>query len=382
MKARLSKALAATAVMGLIVGVAPAAHAASSTIQLYISADTNIQDLWQKSLIPAFNKQYPDYDVVVTFDRNGANDVQTTAKITASKVTRRDPGIDLIDGGFVLQLGAGGLLYRPTAGLVPNIKLVPSAIVKYCQGGVPYRGSTVLLAYNSKNVKNPPKTLNDLLAWIKANPGKFTYNVPAGGGSGSSFVQTVLDSQLSKADYKALATPSTIANKAAQAGWSKGWDVLRGLNKYTYGQNGTYPANNAAVLELLSKGLVDLAPVWSDQIATALKAGTMPKDVKYFQIANPTFTGGPACLGIPSNSTNRNGARLLANWVLSPAAQNLIVSSAVLNGLPVIPASALDATVAGDISNLGLDISAMRPPYSSANVADMKAAWALQVPGK
>jgi putative spermidine/putrescine transport system substrate-binding protein len=376
MKARITKALAVVAAMGLIAGVAPSAHAAASTIQLYISADTNIKDLWEKTLIPEFNKAYPDYTVNVTFDRNGTNDAQTLAKITASKVTRRDPGIDLIDGGIVTQLGSAGLLYRPTGGLLPNIKKVPTILVKNGNGGIPYRASTVLLAYNSKNVSNPPKTYAALMSWIKANPGKFTYNAPAGGGSGRSFVQTVLDSSLSKADITALQTG---ANKAVQAKWAAGWATLRGLNKYTYGQNGTYPANNAATLDLLAKGLVDMGPVWSDQIASALKAGTMPKDIKVVGISNPSFTGGPAYLGIPANSTNRNGARLLANWVLSPAAQNLIVSGS-MNGLPVIPQSLLDASVAALIADL--DITAMRAPYLSANDSDMKAAWALEVPGK
>lgn len=277
MKARIAKFIAAFAAIGLVVSAAPQAHAATSTIQLYISADTNIQDLWQKTLIPAFNAKYPDYNVVVTFDRNGTNDAATLAKITASKVTRRDPGIDLIDGGIVTQLGAAGLLYRPGASLMPNLKQVPSTLVKLGNGGIPYRASQVLLAYNTKNVANPPKTYNELIAWIKANPGKFTYNAPAGGGSGRAFVQTVLDANLAAADIKTL---QTVASKSTQAKWSAGWSVLRGLNKYTYGQNGTYPVNNAATLDLLSKGLVDMGPVWSDQIASALKAGTMPKNIK------------------------------------------------------------------------------------------------------
>lgn len=376
MKVRFSKALAAVAALGLIVGVAPASHAATSTIRLYISADTNVKDLWEKTLIPEFNKSYPDYNVEVTFDRNGANDAQTLAKITASKVTRRDPGIDIIDGGIVTQLGTAGLLYRPTSGLLPSIKKVPTILVKNGNGGIPYRASTVLLAYNSKNVKTPPKTYTALIAWIKANPGKFTYNAPAGGGSGRSFVQTVLDNTLSKDDITALQTG---ANKAVQAKWAAGWATLRGLNKFTYGQNGTYPTNNQATLDLLSKGLVDMGPVWSDQIASALKAGTMPKDIKVVGISGPSFTGGPAYLGIPANSTNRNGARLIANWVLSPAAQNLIVSGS-MNGLPVIPQSLLSPEVAAGIADL--DITAMRAPYLSANDSDMKAAWAQEVPGK
>ena len=376
-KSKVSRVLAIIAAASLILGVsAQQASAKSTTIRLYISADTNIQDLWEKTLIPAFNESYPDYKVDVTFDRNGANDAQTLAKITASTQTKRDPGIDLLDGGIVTQLGAAGLLYRPNSGLLPNTKDVPKLLLKNGKGGIPYRASTVLMAYNSKNLKTVPKTLTDVLAWIKANPGKFTYNAPAGGGSGSSFVQSVLDSQMDPADTLSL---QSAPDKVTQAKWSKGWEVLRGLNKFTYGQNGTYPTNNAGTLDLLSKGLVDLAPVWSDQIASAIKAGTMPKDIKVYSISKPSLTGGPAYLGIPANSTNRDGARLLVNWVLSPAAQNLIVSGS-MNGLPVIPASKLDPTIAAGIADL--NISAMRSPYISSNGSDMKAAWANEVPGK
>lgn len=377
MKFKFYKIAALVASVALIAsGSMYQASAATQTIRLYISADTNIQDLWVKTLIPAFNKTNPDYKVDVTFDRNGANDAQTLAKILASKGTGRDSGIDLIDGGIVTTLGKAGLLYRANTGSTPNLKDVPYALVKNGSGGIPYRASTVLLAYNSKNVKNPPKTLADVLAWAKANPGKFTYNAPAGGGSGRSFVQTVLDSALPKTDVKTL---QTVASKEAQAGWSKGWEILRSLNKVTYGQNGTYPTNNAATLDLLAKGLVDLAPVWSDQIASAIKAGTMPKDIKYYGITTPALTGGPAYLGIPSASKNRDAARVLVNWVLTPAAQNLIVSGS-LNGIPVIAPSKLDPTVAASISSL--DIASLRAPYLAVNDFDMKAAWAIEVPGK
>ena len=35
---------------------------------------------------------------------------------------------------------------------------------------VPYRGTTVLLAYNSEVVTNPPTTAEELYQWIKDNP--------------------------------------------------------------------------------------------------------------------------------------------------------------------------------------------------------------------
>lgn len=376
-KKKLVSALALSTVASLSLGIgAPSSQAASQTIRLYVGADTNILDLWEKTLIPAFTKEYPQYDVKVTFDRNGANDAQTLAKITAAVATKRDPGIDLIDGGITVTLGASGLLFPLYTGLVPNLKMVPKVLVTNGKGGIPYRASTVLMAYNSKNVKTPPKTLADVLAWVKVNPGKFTYNAPSGGGSGGSFVMTVLDSQLTAAESLSLQTG---ADKGTQVKWAKGWEILRGLNKYTYGQNGTYPTNNAGTLDLLAKGLVDLAPVWSDQIASALKAGTMPKDIKYYSITGPSLTGGPAFLGIPKTGANRSAARYLVNWVLSPASQSLIVAGS-MNGLPVIPVSKLDATVAANLSSI--DITTIRPGYISANNNDMKSAWAAEVPGK
>ena len=377
LKKRILQSFAFVAVAALGLGVsAPASHGVSQTIQVYVSADTNIQDLWVKTLVPAFKAQYPGYDVNVTFDLHGTHDAQETAKITAAAVLHKNPGVDLIDGGFVTTLGAAGLLYHPNKGLLTNINNVNKTVLAAGLGGIPYRGSSVLLAYNTKNVPTPPTTLDALLAWIKAHPGKFTYNAPSGGGSGYAFVQTVVDKFLTDADRKTLVAT---ASPSLESKWAPGLEALRQLNKYTYGQNGTYPANNAETLTDLATGLVDMGTVWSDQFSSALKAGTMPANIKVIQITNPSLTGGASYLGIPNSSTNKVGARLLANWVLSPAAQNLIVSG-TLNGFPVIPLSMLDPVATAAFA--GVDIQNLRAGYISANANDLKSAWASTVPGK
>lgn len=367
-------AVVAAFALGTTVPSAPAADA--KTIELLISADTNVQTLWNTVLIPAFEKEYPGYKVNVTFDRNGLRDAQTFAKIVAAKETRRDPGVDLVDGGIAVRLSQGGLLYRPSPTLMPNIKDVSKKVLAKAVGTIPYRASTVLLAYNSKNVTKVPKTLDEVLAWIKANPGKFSYNVPSGGGSGYSFVQTVVDMNLTPEERDLM---TTAANKDIQAKWAKGLETLKDLNKYTYGKNGTYPANNAATLNLLSTGEIDMGTVWSDQFASAKAAGTMPAHIKVTAIKSPSLTGGPATLGIPINGSNRTGARLLANFVLSPAMQNAIMASS-MKGIPVVSGKKLDQTLYENFKDV--DVADMRSPYFPANSDDLKSAWSLNVPGK
>lgn len=367
----------ATALAALYLGVGvPSGQAAEKLIQVHISGGENVRVLWEDTLVPAFIAANPGYNVKVTLDLAGRNDSQQIAKITAAYATGRDAGVDLIDGGFVQQLGSAGLLFNGTKANIRGLNNVDRSVLALGRGGIPYRASVVLLAYNSTKIPSPPKTLDELLTWIESNPGKFTYNVPSGGGSGYAFVQTVVDKYLTKRDRKALVEG---INKPLQSKWAPGLEKLRYLNKFTYGQNGTYPPNNTEVLRYLSAGLVDMGTVWSDMFASAQTTGIMPANMKVIQIANPPFTGGAAYLGIPRTTKQLAGARRLADWVLSPEAQNLIVSG-TLNGMPVIPTSMLNQKIQDSFK--GVDLTSLRPPYLSANNNDLKSAWATSVPGK
>ena len=379
---RKNKLVSVLAAAGLAVATlgftASTSHAAVFQVRLYVSADTNVENLYLKELIPAFEKAFPNYQVdLSSFDLHGKNDALTLAKIIAATKAKKDAGFDVIDAGFVQQLGLSGYLTIPTTMRVPNLANVPASLIALSKGGVPYRASTVLLAYNSRVVAAPPKTLDELITWIKANPGRFTYNVPSGGGSGYAFAQTVIDKYLTATEINTLVTE---INKPLQAKWKTGFDVLKSLNPYTYGKNGTYPSNNAATLSLIANGSIDMGTVWSDQFLSGLKAGTIPSYWKVAQISGPALTGGPAFFGIPKTSRNGVAAQRFVNWVLSPAAQNIIVGGS-LNGYPVIPVTLLSEANQGKFA-AGTDISTLRPGYLSSNSTDFKNQWALEVPGK
>ncbi len=380
-KRSLAFALSALAALGALTACAPVAAGAttasgdaSGSVTVFISGDTNVQDLWEKGLIPAYEKEHPGVTVKTTIDLHGEHDQQTVAKLTAATSAGDDPGFDLIDAGFVTGSAANaGLLMNVDPQTVPGLGAVPADTVTAGKGvGIPYRASSVLLAYDSTKVATPPKTLADLLDWIRQNPGRFAYNSPSTGGSGGAFVTTVLDSSLSPDDQKALRTG---AAKDVEAKWDAGFTTLKELGPSMY-QGGVYPNGNSQVLSLLGSGEISMAPVWSDQFVTAVKNGQIPDTVKFTQITDPSFTGSASYLGIPRTSKNTQGAIDLADFVLSPEGQQIIAQQ--ISGYPVVALDTLSQDVQDQFA--GADPSALRPGYFSEVASDMSNEWDQRVP--
>lgn len=346
---------------------------AGTTIVVYASGDVNVQSLWQNNIIPHFEKANKGIFVKFIFSEHGTDDGTTLARIGAAVKGRHWPGIDLVDGGLVTTMAAAGLNQPVSKATAPNLKKVnPELLVPVKGAAIPYRGSSVILAYDSNHVKTPPKSLQDLITWIKANPGKFTYNSPNSGGSGYSFAETVVDSFLSSSVLKSM---DQGYDPSLESNWKQGLDFLHGLNKYMYG-NGVYPNGNAAVLTLLGQGQIWVAPVWSDQSLTALKNGQLGPNIKLTQISNPSFTGGAAYLAVPKTAKHKKALYKFVNYILSPSAQQMIVD--VMAGFP-----AIDIKYMGDsIKQKFQDVSAntLRPTYQTKMGNDFKAAWQQSVP--
>ncbi|WP_115848934.1 extracellular solute-binding protein [Thermasporomyces composti] len=343
------------------------------TVRLYIGGDVNVRGLWEKTLIPAFREAHPGYDVRVTFSEHGVNDTTTLAKLGAAVKADQDAGFDLADSGLVRQAATSGLLAKVDTTSVPNLANVDeSALEPVDHAAVPYRGSSVVLAYNSSKVKEPPQTLDELLAWIKANPGKFTYNSPSTGGSGQSFVTTVLDKFLSEEDRQKMVEGYV---PELESLWDEGFAVLKELHPAIY--QGVYPNGNQDVLNLLGKGEIWMAPVWSDMALSSMESGLLGPEIKLTQIRNPSFTGGAAYLGMPKNARNKEAALKLLNWVLEPEQQQKIVE--VLAGYPAINLEKMPAEVQEKFA--GLETQNLRLTYSQKMISDLNNLWQQKVPG-
>ena len=212
---------------------------------------------------------------------------------------------------------------------------------------VPYRGTTVLLAYNSETVANPPTTAEELYQWIKDNPGRFAYNTPGSGGAGSSFVLTSIYNFM---DESAL----TSTDEANVEQWDQGFELLKELHPYMYQSSGkvVYPNKNQGTLDLLANKEIDMTPAWADMVLSQQKQGTMPESIKLVQI-EPAFTGNTVCFGIPSIGAQNDAAYAFMDYMLSPEAQNIALDS--MAAIPVIDFSLLDPELTKTISDLKIE---------------------------
>ncbi|MBO0813483.1 MAG: extracellular solute-binding protein, partial [Microlunatus sp.] len=226
--------------------------------------------------------------------------------------------------------------------------------------------------YNTKTVTKPPTTLHELLAWIKAHPGKFTYCSPESGGSGGAFATTVLDAYM-PADIQQKMRVSYDAG--LEKYWDPGFKELRSLNPYVY-QKGVYPNGNNQALDLLASGQIDMSPVWSDQFITAQKTGQIPPSVHVAQISDPSFTGGGAYLGVLRTSPVTDLAQKVLEYVLTPEAQTLIAEQ--IAGYPVIPMSKLPASVQTKFAKA--KPADLRPTFFGDFGTDLNNEWDKKVP--
>ncbi|MNW24111.1 hypothetical protein D3C74_08220 [compost metagenome] len=299
-----------------------------TSFNFYFTGSQNVKDLWD-TLVPMFEEQNKEVDVNMVYIPSGTGAEPTYDRILAAKQAGKGSGdIDLYEDGinFVNQGTKDGVWEQLSKDAIPNLANVKEQTMQDVDSyAIPYRSSAVVLAYDSTKIKNPPTTLDELLTWIKANPGQFAYNDPSTGGSGSSFVQTVIYKDLPEEDIH-NSDPSVMQK------WDSGFSTLKDLGQYVYG-DGIYPKKNQGTLDLLMNSEVSIIPAWSDMVLQQLNEGLLPDTVKMQQIT-PGFNGGPTYLMVNKESDKKEAINQFLDFVLSPEAQAVVVDK--MNGFPGI----------------------------------------------
>jgi putative thiamine transport system substrate-binding protein len=253
---------------------------------------------------------------------------EAVARVVAEKAAGRDAGgsVDLvwINGPNFLAMKERGLLYGPFAERLPNAALVDrsrrSNLVDFTvphEGfESPWRMAQIVFVYDSARVTDLPRSVPALLDWAKRHPGRLTHPSVRNFLGATFFKQALYELA---PDPAVLQQPATDANFATVT--APLWSWYDALKPLLWRGGRQFPDNGPAQRQLMNDGEIDLMISFNpSEAAVAATAGLLPDSVRTFTFAKGTI-GNTSFVAIPYNAANKEGAMVVANFLLEPATQ-------------------------------------------------------------
>jgi putative thiamine transport system substrate-binding protein len=309
---------------------------------------------------------------------------EAVTRVLAEKAAGRETGgsVDLIwiNGENFRSMKEQGLLHGPFAEDLPNFRLVdtrgkPTTLVDFT---VPTEGlespwgmAKFVMFYDSSRVSDPPPaTVDALLAWAEANPGRFTFPAPPDF-IGSTFLKHLLHAAVP--DPARLQQPveaEAFARLAAPV-----WERLDRVRPHLWRGGAAYPASGPALHQLLADGEVDFSMAFNPAEASSLiLAGRLPDTVRSFvfeegSLANTHF------VAIPFNAAHKEGAMVVANLLLEPEAQARKQDVAVWGDPTVLDLDALAPEDRARFDELPLGPATLPPDKLGRSLPEPHPTW-------
>ncbi|HYW52068.1 MAG TPA: ABC transporter substrate-binding protein, partial [Gemmatimonadaceae bacterium] len=204
----------------------------------------------------------------------------------------------------------------PSAAAVDSASPIISRDFEQDPAGYESPWGTVQLAliYDSTRTPQPPRTVTELAAWIRAHPGRFTYDQSF---AGITFLKGLLYALNGGVDTYRGGFDSTryVAGRTRLFAW------LDSLKPFMWRKGEQYPPDVAAMHRLFANGEIDFT-FSNNQNEAVTKAvqGILPRASRALVLRDGTIANAHY-LGIPFNAPNPAGAMVVANFLLSPKAQ-------------------------------------------------------------
>lgn len=251
-------------------------------------------------------------------------------RVLTERAAGRDEGgaIDLIwinGENFAAMKREGLLLPQAWATKLPNFKFADvegKSVLSYDftvpTDGLesPWGTAQLSFYYDSAQISAPPTSLDALSAWIKENPGRFTYAAPPNF-IGSTFLKQLAFGLV--ADPEVLRQPATAENFAAVTAPIWAWLDAAHPNMWRSGK--VFAADTTQLKNLLADGETSIAMTFNPgEASSAINEGLLPDTVRSFVLDYGSL-GNAHFVTIPYNANAKAGAMVIANILLSPEAQ-------------------------------------------------------------
>ncbi len=248
-----------------------------------------------------------------------------TEKQAGRKDTEGTVDLVWINGENFAAMKRDGLLSAPFAQALPNFQWVdtvgkPTTLVDFSvpTDGLesPWGMAQLTFFADAKRLPQVPQSMAELLALARTQPGRITYPRPPNF-HGTTFVkQALIEHAL---DVKALAQPVTPAALAAQA--APLWRFLDALHPHLWRGGKQFPQNSAAVRQMMADGELVMALTFNpNEAANEIAAKRLSATVQSWHFDKGTI-GNTHFVAIPYNAPSKAAAQVVANFLLSPAAQ-------------------------------------------------------------
>ncbi|WP_029008545.1 ABC transporter substrate-binding protein [Azospirillum halopraeferens] len=253
---------------------------------------------------------------------------ETVARVLAEKTAGRTDGgsVDLmwINGENFAAMKANGLLFGPFTDWLPHYRLVdttgkPTTVdftVPVDGMEAPWGMAQFVFVHDAAALPDPPRTIPDLLARARSNPGRFTYPQPP------NFLGTTF---LKQALLELAPDPGALRLPADDAAFDDVtaplWDFLDALHPTLWRGGRVFPASGPDQRRLLNDGEVELSLAFTAlEAASSIEAGLLPPTARVYALAGGTI-GNANFVAIPFNATAKEGALVVADFLLTPEAQ-------------------------------------------------------------
>lgn len=269
--------------------------------------------------IERFRRDNPQLVARITFSR--APSPELPAKLKAQQdanhvdidLVLTGPGAmsDGVQQGLWIEVWSkyGDLLPKAEAIYHPPALMMQRNFGKDQGVAVAYSPSGPIFEYAPDRTRNLPKTAAELVAWVKANPNRFTYARPVNSGPGWTFL---------------MALPYILGDKDPtdpDKGWDKSWAYLKALDDGV----DYYPTNTASTMKELAEGTRDMIVSTFGWDINPRALGVVPAEVETFALEGTHWVPDTQFMCIPKGVAQEKLYTLISlmAFLLKPEQQAL-----------------------------------------------------------
>lgn len=261
-----------------------------------------------------------------------ADAAEVVQRVRAEKQAGRSPGsVDLvwINGENFLTMKREGLLVPGWTYALPAYAAVdtvgkPTTLRDFGEPvdghEAPWGMAQLTFFADGRKVPQPPQSLDELIAWARRNPGRFSYPRPPQFHGTTFLKQVLLEAVPDRAPFD-RPFDATAPAEAFQRLTAPLWARLDALHPSLWREGRQFPAQQATLRQMVADGELWIGLTFNpNEAAGEIASQGLPPSTLSYQHRAGTV-GNTHFVAIPFNATTGAAAQVVANFLMSPAAQ-------------------------------------------------------------